>query len=170
MFVADDKAARKEAYDLVRESDIMASYLGFALGHTDLGKVMALGGESIPEFTDTIGSHPTECIRLFSQLPTPESAPRSEAGGGIILWKGMRMLLTVNHFSEETRSTATSREPEDDDCEITGLEDFDDTDEVDATEVDVTSQGSVSDRSDVNSPDEDVASSSGSTVGLPFSL
>lgn len=75
MFVAGDKAARKEAFDLVKESGIMASYPGFELGHTDLGKVMALAGEVVPVFTDTIGSNNVKCFRLFSPQSSLQPAP-----------------------------------------------------------------------------------------------
>lgn len=46
MLVSDDKAARKEAFQLIRDSDILAQYPGFEIDHTDFEKLMALGGSA----------------------------------------------------------------------------------------------------------------------------
>lgn len=50
LFVSDDKAARKEAFNLLKGSGIMADYPGFELGHSAFEKLKACAGDSITVF------------------------------------------------------------------------------------------------------------------------
>ncbi|KAK4065977.1 transcriptional regulator family: Fungal Specific TF [Trichoderma aggressivum f. europaeum] len=65
MLVSDDKVARKEAYDLILHSDIMAKYPGFELGHSDFEKLMAWAGDTVSVFSlQQEGA--SDCYRLIS--------------------------------------------------------------------------------------------------------
>lgn len=65
MLVSDDKVARKEAYDLILHSDIMAKYPGFELGHSDFEKLMAWAGDTVSVFSLQQEGTP-DCYRLIS--------------------------------------------------------------------------------------------------------
>ncbi|KAJ4180532.1 hypothetical protein NW755_011629 [Fusarium falciforme] len=177
MFVSEDKKARKEAFKMIKDSKIMEKYPGFELGHIPLTaefenlEFLAAGDESLGySDTSSIEEPPdifwTQSSRLegrrlcfYTKLGSDET-PRMATAGGVITYRGRPMLLTVNHFLEPTQTTATpsfvssSDEDEDsgDECEITGLSDFDDEDEDRLIEI--TSQGSITpefETSDVDS-------------------
>lgn len=96
------------------------------------------------------------CSHLFTQSLEPNGAQRGPSGmvGGLVRWAGNEtMALTVNHIlpgeiNEATNSpsgdtgTGDSAESSDDECEITGLDSADETDEDDS--IMETSRGSIS--------------------------
>lgn len=164
MFVSEDKRARKQAFKMVKASDIMKEHPGFELAHIPLtaefenlrflaGKDADLTCDAFPPsepldvFTPEVGK--LEGRRLyFYGTSEPQTTPRTATAGGVISYQGKRMILTVDHFLEPTQSAAPSIVPhseddedDDDDCEITGFSDIDD--ESDNDLVDVTSQCSA---------------------------
>ncbi|KAJ4152278.1 hypothetical protein NW754_004073 [Fusarium falciforme] len=196
MFVSEDKKARKEAFNMIKDSKLMEKYPGFELGHIPLTaefenlEFLAAGDESLG-YSDTSSiAEPldvfwTQSSRLegrrlcfYTKFGSDET-PRMATAGGVITYRGRPMLLTVNHFLEPTQTIATvsfvssSEEDEDsgDECEITGLSDFDDEDEDRLIEI--TSQGSITpefETSDVDSSrsgnNEGSVPSSGSTTDV----
>lgn len=97
-FVADDKAARKKAFDLVEENDIMASYPDFGLGHTGLGKVTALAGELIAVFPPREGG--IRCRQLL-RASIEAKQPRIATASAIVIHRGKHIFLTVNHCFDD---------------------------------------------------------------------
>ncbi|KAK4185195.1 hypothetical protein QBC35DRAFT_390022, partial [Podospora australis] len=165
MFICDDKDARKEAFDMVKESDLLGSYPDFELDHTNLGKVMALSGdlESRDEFAQITSGSSIESIRIFAE---PHSSDRSRTlatGGGLVIHQGKYMLLTVNHFLETDFLQREDRSP---DCEMTGFAESEDDSDDDIDINHGTSQGSVSGVSDRDSTDE-MSSSGTASEGAP---
>ncbi|RSL41836.1 hypothetical protein CEP54_015698 [Fusarium duplospermum] len=163
MFVSEDKKARKEAFNMIKDSNILKAYPGFELGHIPLTaefenlKFLAL--------TDASLSSRLEGRRLFFYPKTgSEETPQTATAGGVVSYQGKRMLLTVNHFLEPTQPSVThsfmpsSEEDDDsdDEREITGLGDFDDEDEDHLIEI--TSQGSIT-------PDFEISDVDGSRSG-----
>ncbi|KAF5003069.1 hypothetical protein FDECE_10380 [Fusarium decemcellulare] len=167
MFVSEDKKVRKEAFNMIKDSKIMETYPGFELGHIPLKaefenlKFLAAGDESLGNSdTSSIDDSPDvfwiqssrlEGRRLYFYTKTgSEENLRTATAGGIITYQGRPMLLTANHFLEPTQTIATPSfastseggEDSDDECEITGLSDFNDEDEDRLIEI--TSQGSIS--------------------------
>ncbi|KAK8044408.1 hypothetical protein PG993_004432 [Apiospora rasikravindrae] len=130
MVVSDDKARRKEAFEKIKASRILADYPGFELGHCEVAaehedlRQLGTGGspgihissdeqpESLLACADTFGI-PNSC---FDGLPRPPSLPDDRA------------------FDKSGS--------ESDDCEITGLDGWD-SDTDDEMLSSVTSHGSI---------------------------
>lgn len=124
MFVSEDKRARKEAFKMIKASDIMKEYPGFELAHIPLtaefenlrflaGKDVGLTCDVIPPseplhvFTPEAGK--LEGRRLyFYGTSEPQTTPRTATAGGVISYQGKRMILTVDHFLERTQPAARS--------------------------------------------------------------
>ncbi|KAF4463114.1 nicotinamide N-methyltransferase [Fusarium albosuccineum] len=195
MFVSENKKARKEAFNMVKSSKIIEMYPGFELGHIPLTaefeNLKFLAGEESLRKRDTssiddspdvfwLQSNRLEGRRLYFYTKTSsEENPRTATAGGVITYRGRPMLLTVNHFLEPTptiatpffASTSEGGEDSDDECEITGLSDFDEEDED--RFIEITSQGSITpefETSDVDGSRSDNYEgsilSSGSTIDL----
>jgi len=161
MLVSDDKEARKEAFDLVKESGIMAKYPGYEVGHSDFEKLVALAGSPKPIYGRKVDRAAASCL-LFSYPRHDTSHGRpivtaTVATGNIVSYQGKPMFLTIDHFLDGSYPASPSM-PVDgtidgSNCEITGLGDFDDGDEgrdyqYNNTFMDATSQGSISTSSD----------------------
>ncbi|KEY66374.1 hypothetical protein S7711_05807 [Stachybotrys chartarum IBT 7711] len=130
LFVSNDKIARKDPLKVIKESEILSEYPGFELGHCTL----------IAEYSDLRHLGNRESIQMFND---------TKARGLVIVHNGFMMSLEANRPLRDNIDylEAFSTSADDDcDCEITGLEDFDE-DEVDEAEfIDVTSRGSLSPR------------------------
>lgn len=189
MIVSEDKKARKEAYNMIKDSKIMETYPGFELAHIPLTaeyeNLRFLAGEGpssqylaspsqLPEIFYHADGSLEGCRLYLSQKTNFKQSPRTATAGGVISYQGKRMALTVDHFLERTaipasRVIASNSEEEDSDgeCAITGLSDFDDESEDDFIEI--TSRGSLTPESvvsdDSNSGDRGSSVfSSGSTI------
>ncbi|KAH7120443.1 hypothetical protein B0J13DRAFT_680698 [Dactylonectria estremocensis] len=164
MFVSEDKRARKEAFKMIKASDIMKEHPGFELGHIPLAaefeNLRFLAGKDVDLACDAF--RPSEPLDVFTPkagklegrrlyfygTSEPQTIPRTATAGGVISYQGTRMILTVDHFLERTQPAARSIVPlsdddedDDDDCEITGHSDIDD--ESDNDLIDATSRGSA---------------------------
>ncbi|KAM5344978.1 hypothetical protein ACJ41O_010840 [Fusarium nematophilum] len=183
MFVSEDKRARKEAFKMIKDSDIMKEYPGFELAHIPLKaefeNLTILAGEVADSVYDAcfLGESPNlytlqvgklEGRRLyFYNTSVSEEAPRTATAGGVIAYQGKLMFLTVNHFLErtqtmETQPVVSDPEEDDDDCEITGLSDFDD--ENDDGLINATSRGSVTPESEASGVDSSESGNHGAPV------
>ncbi|KAL7937293.1 hypothetical protein V8C35DRAFT_292119, partial [Trichoderma chlorosporum] len=152
LFVSDNKAARKEAFDIIKQSDRLAEYPGFEIGHTGCGSLENFAGEIISIHSSQKGNA-SSGYRL-SSCSSLGSTTRTAMAGGIVSYGGKYMLLTVGHFLEDWSSIELPT-PEElswiSDCEITGLSDSEDDDDGDdedtgADFVEMTGQGSISDQ------------------------
>ncbi|KAL2670160.1 hypothetical protein Neosp_015041 [[Neocosmospora] mangrovei] len=190
MFVSEDKRARKEAFNMIKDSKIIEKYPGFELGHIPLtaefeNLEFLAGGDESFEYSGTFltdesldvfwtQSSRLEGSRIFFYTKLGcEEIPRTATAGGVITYRGKPMLLTVNHFLEPTQTIATpsffsvSEEGEgsEDECEITGLSDFDDFDEDRLIEI--TSEGSIT--PEFETSDVDSSRSGNNKVSAPSS-
>lgn len=161
-FVSDDEAARKEAFEMVKRSKILDDYPGVELGHSDMGRMMALAGKG-----DTVlgryrlSQDGTPVLRLLPESAEAQGPGVSAVGGGVLECQGQFYILTANHFLEQNPpqelnlpapGAEKGKANETSSCEITGLSDFDDESDDDDDDagfgsVDYTSQGSFSEPS-----------------------
>ena len=152
-FISDDKKARSQAFDMVKESRILDAYPGFELGETSSGSMRAIAREALRVFgqASTFEDGSPGIVRLFREQTGMEAT-----AGGLITHCGRYMLLTANHFLQDSESSPNSideapsspaREGEEpDSCRITGFDDSDDP-ETESENVDfvyATSRGSQS--------------------------
>ncbi|KAJ4859261.1 la domain-containing protein [Trichoderma breve] len=115
MLVSDDKVARKEAYDLILHSDIMAKYPGFELGHSDFEKLMAWAGDSVSVFSLQQEGTP-DCYRLISgqEVSDKEASDRQVSGRKILASASLGALGTEsiararNVYGDRSRGDDTS--------------------------------------------------------------
>lgn len=130
MLISEDKSERKRAFEMVKKSGILAKYPGFELGHSDFGKLIPLSG-SAPAILST-NEGPLGGRRLYHRASGPDRHVRAATAGGIVSYQNKLMFLTVNHFLENSQKNESAIHNPDldmvEDCEITGLEDLDDSD------------------------------------------
>lgn len=173
MFISDDKEARKEAFDLVKESGIMAKYPGYELGHSGFEKLIALAGSPIPVFSTPGESVGSRQVFHFSAADAAQNT-RIVAAGNVVSYRGKYMYLTVDHSLDSSHpaspTTAAENTNEGIDCEITGLGDFDDDDDDndegdDSNLMHVTSRASISVASESGGSERDSSVSGNSSEG-----
>ncbi|KAK5995999.1 putative C2H2-type zinc-finger transcription factor orf8 [Cladobotryum mycophilum] len=160
LFVSDDKVARKEAFELIKNSGIMSKYPGFELGHSDFEKLMSLAGDAVSVFSAP-PSGDVESRRLLVYPQAGSERPvRMATAGGTVWHREKYWFLTVDHFLDDSVPAAESaiRKQQADqisDCEITGLSDFDDDDDdSEADFIETTRRGSVTSTSDNEDSDQ----------------
>lgn len=167
MFVSEDKAVRREAFHLIKDSGIMRDFRGFTLGEMSLKAefedLQSLGSEpnsTVNTLTNSLSTSftaPNDPIEILAyqswkgnyiQLKlknADSSAGASATSGGIVSYRGIYFYQTVSHFhqsrqpeQDSLRSTAVM-EGSDDECEIMDLSDLEDEDDRLAR---ITSRGS----------------------------
>jgi hypothetical protein len=112
MFVSKDKKPRKEAFDMIKDSDVLESFPGFELGQISLKaefkNLRLLAGRdtssvcaSTEEPLDVFSPRKNKLVgqRLyFNSKSDSEGTPQMATAGSAITYRGRRMLLTVDHF------------------------------------------------------------------------
>ncbi|KAF2176243.1 hypothetical protein K469DRAFT_700233 [Zopfia rhizophila CBS 207.26] len=179
MLVSEDKKIRKEAFKIVKESGIMKNYPSFELAHIPLTAEFEnftfLASENAPS-CDSLHIFSTQGGGLaggrifYSNTSDSKEPPRSAIAGGVVAYLGKHMLLTVNHFLEgaqsirpvAAQSPAMDAADDDDDCEITGLSDFDVENEDDL--IDATSRGSVTPEPEASDVEDSKSSNYGASA------
>ena len=175
MIVSDDKARRKAAFQMVKSRSILSSYPGFELGHCSVAAefedLQRLGRDTTPSAsatTDLVSTtvyafeYPgdTKATRLYFHTP-PDSQSHNSASATcneLFSFDGELYALTMAHAirpsnhadtNSKQRDTDSNSSSDSDDCEITGMEDWDEDDTNALTTI--TSQGSKTSSEDSGS-------------------
>ncbi|KAJ6437087.1 protein phosphatase regulator [Purpureocillium lavendulum] len=165
IFVSNDKATRREAYKLVKDSGILQDHPKFEIGHCPLvaefEDFRQMGDPKIFGMDANLFALDTVPVDIFSNATydldgallfalSADDVINYASAGGIVSFHGNQMVLTVNHFLPGTTvDRSVQRHPsnttieDDTEYEITGLEDPDGDDD-DEELVSATSHGSLS--------------------------
>ncbi|KAM7210298.1 hypothetical protein V8F06_014317 [Rhypophila decipiens] len=182
LLISDDKASRKQAFNMLKESQILASYPDFELGDTDFRAMMALAGAGITVsgVVRLTADGNTEILELVCKPDGSLDEPNKAMAGGLVVHCDRYMVLSANHFLEHSspepsQPSFSNSEVEDRECEFTGLSDFDDDsndEDEDVQMTDLTSQYSMSGHeSSMSGSDSDLSAESSDTKAmstLPF--
>jgi hypothetical protein len=180
MFVSDDRQTRTDAFRMIKNSGIMNDYPGFGLGEMELKaefenlQFLFDGGQTEPTPATSrtaVNSPPSspffaieESIEVFGMSTAVFTGQRLEVkvqdgstttscwavGGGVVSFRGLHMLHSVDHFLPMTRkvqemgvrSLSLFSGAGEADGQVLGLSD--DDEDYDEEFVDITSHGSVS--------------------------
>ncbi|KAK7943815.1 uncharacterized protein PG986_012928 [Apiospora aurea] len=171
MVVSDDKPRRKEAFEKIKASRILADYPGFELGHCDFAAehedLRQLGTGDIPPLDFSTDAQPETIFACADTFGVPKwglhkptsvhfhdglgrKTSSSVTCSGLFAHDNSYYIITAAHVMtrspqppDPSYDTALGESGSDsDDCEITGLDDWD-SDTDDEMLSSVTSHGSI---------------------------